>query len=55
VICRLWHGWTCASDADAYETYLRDDLYPRLERDLAGKGYRATTSSDAPSARKSSS
>jgi antibiotic biosynthesis monooxygenase (ABM) superfamily enzyme len=40
VICRLWHGWTCASDADAYEAYLRDDLYPRLERDLAGKGYR---------------
>jgi heme-degrading monooxygenase HmoA len=40
VICRLWHGWTRAGEADAYETYLREELYPRLERDLAGEGYR---------------
>ena len=36
MICRLWHGWTAAADADAYERYLRDELYPRLERELDG-------------------
>jgi hypothetical protein len=40
VICRLWHGWTEPADADAYERYLREELYPRLERELAGRGYR---------------
>jgi heme-degrading monooxygenase HmoA len=40
VICRLWHGWTTPADADAYESYLRDELYPRLERELGDRGYR---------------
>jgi antibiotic biosynthesis monooxygenase (ABM) superfamily enzyme len=40
VICRLWHGWTSAKNAAAYEAYLRDELYPRLERELADRGYR---------------
>ena len=40
MICRLWHGWTSAENAVAYEAYLRDELYPRLERELAGRGYR---------------
>jgi heme-degrading monooxygenase HmoA len=40
VICRLWHGWTLAADAEAYETYLRQQLYPRLAQELGGKGYR---------------
>ena len=40
MICRLWHGWTKATDADAYESYLRDELYPRLTRELAEHGYR---------------
>ncbi len=40
MICRLWHGWTKTTDADAYETYLRDELYPRLDRELAKHGYR---------------
>jgi heme-degrading monooxygenase HmoA len=31
VICRLWHGWTARADADAYERYLREELYPRLD------------------------
>jgi heme-degrading monooxygenase HmoA len=31
VICRLWHGWTARASADAYERYLREELYPRLE------------------------
>ncbi len=38
--CRLWRGWTLAADADAYEHYLREELYPRLERELGGRGYR---------------
>jgi antibiotic biosynthesis monooxygenase (ABM) superfamily enzyme len=36
VICRLWHGWTKPTRADAYEAYLRDELFPRLARELAG-------------------
>jgi heme-degrading monooxygenase HmoA len=40
VICRLWHGWTQPADADAYESYLRDDLFARLREELAGRGYR---------------
>jgi antibiotic biosynthesis monooxygenase (ABM) superfamily enzyme len=36
VICRLWHGWTRPEDADAYETYLREELYPRVEREVSG-------------------
>lgn len=39
MICRLWHGWTKATDADDYEMYLRDELYPRLERELADRSY----------------
>lgn len=32
VIGRLWHGWTArGDDADAYESFLRDELFPRLE------------------------
>ena len=40
MICRLWRGWTTPHNADAYETYLRNELYPRLERELAARGYR---------------
>jgi len=40
MICRLWHGWTKPSNADAYESYLRDELYPRLARELTERGYR---------------
>lgn len=38
VICRIWHGWTKPEDADAYERYLREELFPRVERDLGGRG-----------------
>jgi heme-degrading monooxygenase HmoA len=38
-ICRLWHGWTRPEDADAYETYLADELYPRVARELGRRGY----------------
>jgi heme-degrading monooxygenase HmoA len=39
MICRLWHGWTAAGDADAYERYLREELYPRLEGGPGFAGY----------------
>ena len=38
MICRIWHGWTKAEDASAYEDYLRDELFPRVERELGGRG-----------------
>jgi hypothetical protein len=38
-VCRLWHGWTRPEDADAYEAYLAGELYPRIERELGGRGY----------------
>jgi hypothetical protein len=40
MICRMWHGWTTASQADAYDNYLRNDLFPRLQRELGDAGYR---------------
>jgi hypothetical protein len=40
MICRLWKGWTRPGDADAYEAYLRDDLFPRVARELRAHGYR---------------
>jgi hypothetical protein len=40
MICRMWHGWTKASHADAYDNYLKSELFPRLERELTAQGYR---------------
>jgi heme-degrading monooxygenase HmoA len=40
MICRMWHGWTKASQADAYDDYLRNELFLRAERELTAKGYR---------------
>ena len=40
MICRMWKGWTLPHNADAYETYLRDDLFPRVVRELSARGYR---------------
>jgi hypothetical protein len=40
MICRMWHGWTKALDADAYDNYLRDELFPRVERELNAQAYR---------------
>jgi antibiotic biosynthesis monooxygenase (ABM) superfamily enzyme len=36
MICRLWHGWTLRHDAAAYEQYLCEELFPRVERDVPG-------------------
>ena len=39
MICRLWKGWTASADADAYEDYLREELFPRVAAELGGRGY----------------
>jgi antibiotic biosynthesis monooxygenase (ABM) superfamily enzyme len=39
MIARIWHGWTKAADAKAYETLLRDEIF----RSIAARkieGYR---------------
>jgi heme-degrading monooxygenase HmoA len=36
----LFKGWTTVENADAYASYLRNELFPRLERELTGyRGY----------------
>jgi hypothetical protein len=40
MICRVWHGWTTIKKADAYERYLKDELFPRVEKELSPHGYR---------------
>ena len=30
MIARLWHGWTKAVDASAYEDMLRDEIFPSI-------------------------
>jgi heme-degrading monooxygenase HmoA len=32
VIARLWRGWTSRADADAYERFLREHMFPSMER-----------------------
>jgi heme-degrading monooxygenase HmoA len=32
VIARVWRGWTEAADADAYERFLRTELFPEVAR-----------------------
>jgi hypothetical protein len=40
MICRVWHGWTTIKKADAYERYLKDELFPQVEKELSPHGYR---------------
>jgi hypothetical protein len=40
MICRMWHGWTTREKADAYESYLKDELFPRVEKEFSPHGYR---------------
>jgi hypothetical protein len=35
VITRVWRGWTSAADADAYEQFLLEKLFPSL-RSISG-------------------
>jgi len=39
MVCRMWHGWTTALHADAYDDYLRAELFPRVQRELGDRGY----------------
>jgi len=32
VIARLWRGWTSQADAEAYERFLREHMFPSMER-----------------------
>jgi heme-degrading monooxygenase HmoA len=32
VIARLWHGWTSRDNADAYERFLRERMFPSIHR-----------------------
>ena len=40
MVCRMWHGWASLENADAYDSYLKDELFPRLKRELEPRGYR---------------
>jgi antibiotic biosynthesis monooxygenase (ABM) superfamily enzyme len=31
MISRVWHGWTRAENADAYESLLRETIFPSIE------------------------
>jgi antibiotic biosynthesis monooxygenase (ABM) superfamily enzyme len=32
VIARLWRGWTSRENADAYERFLREQMFPSMRR-----------------------
>lgn len=37
MICRVWHGWTNAANADAYENLLREEVFVGIAgRSIAG-------------------
>ena len=37
MICRIWHGWTTPSNADAYERLLRSEIFSGIQnRKIAG-------------------
>ena len=37
MICRLWHGWTTLTNADAYERLLREEVFHGIAaRGIAG-------------------
>jgi len=40
MICRVWHGWTSEENAGAYSEYLLLGLFPQVQRELKGRGYR---------------
>jgi hypothetical protein len=40
MVCRMWRGWTSRANAQAYDSYLKNELFPRVERELAPRGYR---------------
>ncbi|WP_445679059.1 antibiotic biosynthesis monooxygenase [Radicibacter daui] len=37
MICRLWHGWTVPENADAYESLIRETIFPGIRaRNIPG-------------------
>jgi antibiotic biosynthesis monooxygenase (ABM) superfamily enzyme len=32
VIARLWHGWTSHDNAEPYERFLREQMFPSMQR-----------------------
>jgi hypothetical protein len=40
MICRMWRGWTTTANAEHYDSYLRNELFPRLQGELTSHGYR---------------
>ena len=37
MICRIWHGWTAPTDADAYEALLKSEILTGIQdRRIAG-------------------
>jgi heme-degrading monooxygenase HmoA len=32
MIARLWRGWTSRENADAYERFLREQMFPSMQR-----------------------
>jgi len=40
MICRMWRGWTKEENADAYDSYLKNELFPHLQQELAKHGYK---------------
>ncbi len=40
MICRMWRAWTKTEDADAYECYLKNEIFPHLQEDLTKHGYK---------------
>jgi antibiotic biosynthesis monooxygenase (ABM) superfamily enzyme len=32
MISRMWRGWTATEDADDYQRFLTDDLFPQVRR-----------------------
>ena len=39
MICRMWHCWTSVANADASDSYLQNELFPHVKRELSGRGY----------------
>ncbi len=40
MVCRVWRGWTTVGNAQSYDDYLRQELFPHLDRELRARGYR---------------
>jgi heme-degrading monooxygenase HmoA len=40
MVCRMWRGWTRPANAEAYDSYLKNELFPRVKQELGARGYR---------------